>query len=68
MTEKQISTLERFVNLIMQLFCDHTSGYKGKYAVFHSLSSSQRLADYNELRPDLTIHIGEISETILLTR
>jgi len=62
MTEKQISTLERFCesnNAVV--FCDHTSGYKGKYAVFHSLSSSQRLADYNELRPDLTIHIGEIS-------
>lgn len=43
------------------VFCDHTSGYYGKYKVVHSLSSSQTLADFREIKPDLTIHIGEIT-------
>lgn len=43
------------------VFCDHTSGYYGKYRVLHSLSSSQRLSGSNDLKPDLTIHIGEIT-------
>ncbi|NMA30684.1 MAG: 2-succinyl-5-enolpyruvyl-6-hydroxy-3-cyclohexene-1-carboxylate synthase, partial [Candidatus Methanofastidiosa archaeon] len=43
------------------VFCDHTSGYKGKYRVLHSLSSSQRMSESNDLRPDLTIHLGEIT-------
>jgi len=62
MTEDQINVLERFCesnNAVV--FCDHTSGYKGKYCVVHSLSSSQRLSDFDGLRPDLLIHIGEIT-------
>ncbi len=43
------------------VFCDHTSGYYGKYRVLHALSSSQRLASTKELSHDLTIHIGEIT-------
>lgn len=43
------------------VFCDHTSGYYGKYKVVHSLSSSQTLAMFNDIKPDLTIHIGEIT-------
>lgn len=61
MTETQIDILEKFCksnNAVV--FCDHTSAYKGKYCVMHSLSSSQRLANFEELRPDLLIHIGEI--------
>jgi len=62
MTKDQISALEHFCesnNAVV--FCDHTSGYKGKYSVIHSLSSSQRLSDFDGLRPDLLIHIGEIT-------
>lgn len=62
MTEEQINALERFCetnNAVV--FCDHTSGYKGKYCVVHSLSSSQREADFNKLKPDILIHIGEIT-------
>jgi len=62
MTPEQIKALEDFCesnNAVV--FCDHTSGYRGKYCIIHSLSSSQRLARYNELRPDLLIHIGEVS-------
>lgn len=62
MTKEQIKALEGFCetnNAVV--LCDHTSGYKGKFAVVHSLSSSQRFIKYNHLRPDLLIHIGEIS-------
>lgn len=62
MTEDQVNVLERFCETNdAVVFCDHTSGYKGKYSVIHSLSSSQRFSDYNGLRPDISIHIGEIS-------
>ena len=43
------------------VFCDHTSGYYGKYKVVHSISSSQIHAMFSEAKPDLTIHIGEIT-------
>lgn len=43
------------------VFCDHTSGYYGKYKVVHSISSSQRFSDYKGMKPDLSIHIGEIT-------
>ncbi|QHG91864.1 2-succinyl-5-enolpyruvyl-6-hydroxy-3-cyclohexene-1-carboxylate synthase [Sulfurimonas sp. CVO] len=43
------------------VFCDHTSGYYGNYKVLHSISSSQTLAMFREIKPDLTIHIGEIT-------
>lgn len=62
MTSNQVKAIEQFCesnNAVV--FCDHTSGYKGKYGVVHSLSSSQRLVSYDNLRPDLTIHIGEIT-------
>lgn len=42
------------------VFCDHTSGYKGKYRVLYSLAASQLINDEN-IVPDLLIHIGEIS-------
>lgn len=42
-------------------FCDHTSNYHGKYRVLYSLVAGQRLFDKSESRPDLLIHIGEIT-------
>lgn len=62
MADDQINSLERFCesnNAVV--FCDHTSGYKGKYCVLHSISTSQRLADFEDFRPDLLIHLGEIT-------
>jgi len=62
MTQNEIVALERFCSSNNAVaFCDHTSGYKGKYCVIHSISSSQRLSDYDGLRPDLLIHLGEIN-------
>lgn len=43
------------------VFCDHTSGYYGKYKVVHSLSSSQMLSEFNEIKPDISIHIGGVT-------
>lgn len=43
------------------VFCDHTSGYKGKYRVQAALLACQQMGDINELQPDLLIHVGEIT-------
>lgn len=43
------------------VFCDHTSGYYGKYKVVYSLITGQRLLDKTGITPDLLIHIGEVS-------
>lgn len=43
------------------VFCDHTSSYKGKYRVLYSLVASQDSLDLGEDKPDVTIHIGEIT-------
>jgi 2-succinyl-5-enolpyruvyl-6-hydroxy-3-cyclohexene-1-carboxylate synthase len=43
------------------VFCDHTSGYRGKYRVLYSAVASQRRLDFSNHRPDLLIHIGEVS-------
>jgi 2-succinyl-5-enolpyruvyl-6-hydroxy-3-cyclohexene-1-carboxylate synthase len=62
MTEEQIEAIEGFCESNdAVVFCDHTSGYKGKYCILHSLSSFQNPSDFNELKADLLIHIGEIT-------
>lgn len=43
------------------VFCDHTSCYKGKYRLIYSLAASQDQIGANDDKPDITIHIGEIS-------
>lgn len=43
------------------VFCDHTSGYRGEYRVLYSLVVGQLAADLGSSRPDILIHIGEIS-------
>lgn len=42
-------------------FCDHTSGYNGKYAIHCSLPLSQRFNDYPIKNLDLLVHIGEVT-------
>ena len=42
-------------------FCDHTSGYRGKYEVNFALVCSQKNYKSKLLSPDLLIHIGEVS-------
>jgi len=43
------------------VFCDHTSSYKGKYRLLYSLAASQDQMDLASDRPDITIHIGEVT-------
>jgi len=43
------------------VFCDHTSGYKGKYRVLYSLAASQDQVELASEKPDVTIHIGEVT-------
>lgn len=43
------------------VFCDHTSGYKGKYSLLYALASGQEVHDFTDDRPDILIHIGEIT-------
>lgn len=43
------------------VFCDHTSGYRGKYRVQYALAAGQESVDLSAYRPDILIHIGEIT-------
>ena len=44
------------------VFCDHTSGYYGKYKVNYGLIGSQKYSVHSEIANlDLCIHIGEVS-------
>lgn len=43
------------------IFRDHTSGYYGKYALNMALVASQKFASKDDYRPDVLIHIGEVS-------
>ncbi len=62
MTQKLTEAIDRFCasnNAVA--FCDHTSSYKGKYRVLYALAASQNSSNISSNRPDLLIHIGEIS-------
>lgn len=62
MDKKQTEIIDRFCasnNAVV--FCDHTSNYKGKYRVLYSLAAGQIMSDCSESRPDILIHIGEIT-------
>lgn len=43
------------------VFCDHTSNYNGNFKINASVIGCQQAIDLEYFRPDLTIHIGEIS-------
>ena len=59
--EELTSLVDRFcAKYDAVVFCDHTSGYKGKYRVLYSIMATQHIDDEN-LKFDLLIHIGEIS-------
>lgn len=50
------------------VFCDQTSNYRGKFRMLFSLACSQLEGSLKENRPDLLIHIGEISGDYPLNR
>ncbi|MBS9969529.1 hypothetical protein J4H63_08845 [Vibrio alginolyticus] len=61
-TVAETETLDKFCEVNNAVvFCDHSSGYKGKYRVLASLLSSQVYMKKDDFRPDTLIHIGEVS-------
>lgn len=60
--EAQTRALEEFCNKYNAVvFCDHTSGYQGKHRLLFSLAAAQELHSKAELKPDITLHLGEIT-------
>lgn len=64
-TDSEMEYLERFVNTHNAVvLCDHTSSYRGAGRVLSALACSQGLLTKTKtavLKPDLIIHIGEVS-------
>lgn len=61
-TEKQIVAIDRFcATHDAVVFCDHTSGYRGKYEVHYQLSAGQQHWQSPLKKVNLLIHIGEVS-------
>ena len=61
-TAKQVDAIDRFCathNAVV--FCDHTSGYRGKYEVHYQLSAGQQKWCSPLKQVNLLIHIGEVS-------
>jgi 2-succinyl-5-enolpyruvyl-6-hydroxy-3-cyclohexene-1-carboxylate synthase len=62
MSKEETESIDRFCasnNAVV--FCDHTSNYKGKYRVLFSIVAYQMMFDHALVRPDILIHIGEIT-------
>lgn len=61
-TNEQMVALDKFCSANNAVvFCDHTSGYHGKYRVLFSLVATQETFDLSKYKPDILIHIGEVS-------
>lgn len=61
-TEYETQQIERFCETNNSVvFKDHTSGYRGKYGVNMSLLASQKFNPKDAYRPDVLVHIGEVS-------
>lgn len=69
MSEELSQAIDKFCSVHDSVvFCDHTSGYNGKYKINFALVCSQ--LDYRSklVSPDLLIHIGEVSGDTYTTR
>lgn len=61
-SETATHALEKFCESNNALvICDHTSGYHGKYHINYTLAGCQAMFDNKINRPDLLIHVGEVS-------
>lgn len=61
-TKEELMTIDAFcANHNAVILCDKTSGYIGKYRIDYSLVAAQMLYSSSTSRPDLLIHIGEVS-------
>jgi len=62
MSEELTKAIDRFCSVHdAVVFCDHTSGYSGKYQVNYALVNAQKNYRSTLVSPDLLIHIGEVS-------
>lgn len=62
MSKELSDAIDRFCSVHdAVVFCDHTSGYNGKYRVSFALVGSQQNYTSSAVTPDLLIHIGEVS-------
>lgn len=61
-TEKQVEAIDRFcATHDAVVFCDHTSGYRGKYEIHYQLCFGQQKYVSPLKKVNLLIHIGEVS-------
>ncbi|MCB1069066.1 MAG: 2-succinyl-5-enolpyruvyl-6-hydroxy-3-cyclohexene-1-carboxylate synthase [Kiritimatiellae bacterium] len=61
MSEEETQALDAFCAAHdAVVFCDHTSGYRGRYRVLYALVAGQAI-NLDEHRPDLLIHIGDVT-------
>jgi len=61
-TPEETEALERFCSANNAVvFCDHTSSFNGSYRVLYSLAASQDQMELNADKPDVTVHIGEVT-------
>lgn len=61
-TPAETEALERFaIANNAPVFCDHTSGYRGQNRMLFALAAAQEMFALSSLRPDVLIHIGEIT-------
>jgi 2-succinyl-5-enolpyruvyl-6-hydroxy-3-cyclohexene-1-carboxylate synthase len=69
MTVEQTETLDRFCAANdAVVFCDHTSGYHGQYRMPLALVGCQLDYDISAIKPDLLIHIGEVTGDYYVTK
>jgi len=63
-TAEETAALDRFCEVNdAVVFCDHTSGYRGKYRILSALIGGQEVGiDHGQLSPDILIHIGEVGD------
>ncbi|MGD9127228.1 MAG: thiamine pyrophosphate-binding protein, partial [Planctomycetia bacterium] len=62
MSKEQVEAIDRFcASNDAVVFCDHTSGYKGKYRVLGALVMAQQKLENTSIIPEVLIHIGEIT-------
>ena len=68
-TEEETQVIDQFcATYDAVVFCDHTSGYKGKYKVQFALCLTQQFNETDLGKVDLLIHIGEVSGDATLKR
>lgn len=59
---EQVAAIDKFcATYDAAVFCDHTSGYRGRYEVHYQLSAGQARWVSELRKVDLLIHIGEVS-------